>query len=419
MSDIGSKIGVEVAALAYGGSSVGRIVSGPEDLIGKKAFVPWVVPGELVEGVVVADGKRFVTAEASDVVRRSAFRVVPPCPLFTRCGGCQFQHIEGREQRRLRVEMVEQTLRVQAKVVPLEGVALLGESLPYYHYRRRIGLHVTEGGSIGFYKAGTGEVVDVPYCFLASEPLNNALLEVRPLLQAHSAECGGAMLEERGGEVFVVLKARERVRISEAFAEGARSRFPNVEILQGKESRYRQLNFEELGDPSLYPAGHFSQVNDAGNELLVEAVLANITGRKVTELYAGSGNFSFPLARAGKEVRAVELDKSLVALGRRDAEAQGLPVLFFEASCESFVRRHPLDESVVLDPPRSGAKYLIPAFRRSGTREIVYVSCNLPSLSRDLAALLADGYIAVKVYVVDMFPQTFHTETVTILRSEH
>lgn len=404
---------MQLSGLAYGGSCVGAVVAGEESSIGKKAFVPWSVPGETVEADIVSEEKRFLSCELVAVEAPSPDRASPPCPLFKRCGGCQLQHIEGRAQRNYRRRMVEDTLRFQGRIEVAGGVRLIGEELPYYNYRRRIGLHIAESGDAGFYRAGSGEVVDMPYCYLATAAINRELERVRPIIKRHASCLAGAILEEHGDRTFCVLKLRRD--LPDAVRSELLAAIPNLEISREGESVHMQVDSEPLGDPELYPAGHFSQVNEAGNEILSAQVLAEIDSDRVTELYAGAGNFSLPLAERGAKVRAVELDSSLVAIGRAAAEKRGLTVEFFNESCESFAKRRPFDPCVVLDPPRSGIRALIPKLLAPGTRKIVYVSCNLPSLSRDLGQLVQGGFRLDRVYVIDMFPQTFHTESVAVL----
>ena len=174
------------------------------------------------------------------------------------------------------------------------------------------------------------------------------------------------------------------------------------------------------GDEAL-AVGHFSQVNEAGNAVLQTLVKSCFTsGEDILDLYAGAGNFSFPLAEMGCKVRAVEVDPVLVKNGKQIAAGLALSgsIEFFESSCERYVTREKIPPAVLLDPPRAGAKGVVVNLDPKRTRKIVYVSCNLPSLSRDLGILVEKGYVLERVSVVDMFSQTHHVETVSILRAD-
>jgi 23S rRNA (uracil1939-C5)-methyltransferase len=145
------------------------------------------------------------------------------------------------------------------------------------------------------------------------------------------------------------------------------------------------------------------------NEALVDFVVKQIKGKQLTELYAGSGNFSFPLQRIGKRVVAVEASKELVD------RASGKGVQFVCALAEKYVRQNKVAGSVLLDPPRGGAKSCVEAFG-SDISEVVYVSCNPATLGRDLEILTRKGLKLEMVTLFDMFPQTAHVECVAVLR---
>jgi len=160
--------------------------------------------------------------------------------------------------------------------------------------------------------------------------------------------------------------------------------------------------------------GHFAQVNPQGNELLKQLVLDLAIGKEICELYAGAGNLSLMLAQAGRRVEAVETDEQLVKFGEKQARALKLErhLTFFNLSAERFVKEHSLLPTVILDPPRGGAKEVVKYFRPGKVKNIVYVSCNLPTLCRDLKTLVEAGYSLERVLVLDMFPQTGHVEII-------
>jgi len=419
------KIRAKIKALGYGGSFVGEVVASgeePDPRAGKKVFVREVTPGETVDVEIVKEEQKFILGRLAQVVTPSPGRISPPCPKFGVCGGCDLQHIDLSAQRVAKTEMVRTMLTIQGKLSPQDGVTLLGEDLPGLNYRRRIQLHLDRSGALGFYRPNSTAVVAIERCYLALEPLNEAIVTLRPLAKAIAPIVGGVVLERHGEKTVVILIVRDeldprRMRSDiDGVIEQAAPLFSNLIVRRLSEDLYRQSNGAEImGPDSTDAAGHFSQVNAAANEILIETVLAYAEGSSVTDLFAGAGNFALPLARKKMAVTAVELDPALVLYGTRLAREEGLDVRYVPLPCETFVERHPLSETVVLDPPRAGAKTVVPRFDPAVTKRVVYVSCDLPSLTRDLKSLVERGYIFERLFVVDMFPQTHHVETVAIL----
>jgi len=419
------KIRAKIKALGYGGSFVGEVIAAgdtPDPRAGKKVFVREVTPGEIVDVEIVKEEQKFILGRLAEVVTPSPNRTPPPCPKFGICGGCDLQHIGLSTQRAAKAEMVRTMLSIQGKLSPRDGVTLLGENLPGLNYRRRIQLHLDRSGALGFYRPNSTAVVAIERCFLALEPLNEAITTLRPITKAIAPVVGGVVLERHGEKTVVIFIVRDEVDTRrrrsdiDGLIDEAAPVFPNLIVRRMSEDLYRQSNGAELvGPDSADAAGHFSQVNAAANEILIDTVLAHVQGASVTDLFAGAGNFALPLARKKMAVTAVELDPALVLYGTRLAREEGLDVRYVPLPCETFVERHPLSETVVLDPPRAGAKEVVPRFDPAVTKRVVYVSCDLPSLTRDLKTLVERGYIFERLFVVDMFSQTHHVETVAIL----
>lgn len=404
---------IEIEALAYGGSGAGRVAAG--SMAGKRAFVPLTVPGERVRAVVTLDRDAFCEAEAVEWLRTSAGRVTPPCPYYPECGGCQLQHMEVGLGRRAKRDLVEATLRHHAGVLPRQPVALIGEDLPDRGYRRRAAFHVNEHGKIGFFRRKSRTVVEIAACLVAKPALNKALAALQPWLSTHPGLVGGVVIEEHDQKSFATIKLRVRppktAPLNKIFAE-LEPHFTALRVLWNEREVYRS---QAAGKEQ--PFGHFFQVNEQANERLIAAVLQQIRGARVTELYAGAGNFSLPLAALGKEVEAVEADRELVEYGRRRAGELGLSerVTFKRQSVEAFLREGTLRETVLLDPPRSGSRPTAESCRPEEVRRIVYVSCNVATLARDVKILADSGYELEHVSVIDMFPHTQHIETVAVL----
>ncbi|MFM1849102.1 MAG: hypothetical protein RL417_2576 [Pseudomonadota bacterium] len=417
---------VFIKSLGYGGVFVGEVVAAgvaPDPRVGKKVLVREVAPGETVDVEIIKEAPKFILGRAVRIEAPCADRTPPPCPKYGVCGGCDLQHLTLSVQRRLKTEMVRTMLGVQGKLHPTHGVTLLGDELPGLYYRRRVQLHLARSGALGFYRAGTTDVVDIERCFLADDAINLALQKIRSLAVRLAPVIEMVIIEHHGEESVVVLRVREEFeprRQAAVFDEmllAVKPLIPNLIVRRRSETLVRQRRGEQIEAPDTTDsAGHFSQVNERANGVLVQTVLGLVDGNEVTDLYAGAGNFALPLARAGKSVTAVELDPALVLAGTKAARDAGLELRYHPLPCETFVERHSLGGCVVLDPPRAGAKEVVRHFDPKTTTQIIYVSCDLPSLTRDLKTLVERGYVFERLFVVDMFPQTHHVETVAVLR---
>lgn len=432
---------LRATALAYGGECI-AVAEGPSQFT-KKVLVAGVIPGEVFDARIVREEKRLARAELVALRCPGPERVVPPCPYFGACGGCDLQHMTIAVQRREKLAMVRDTLAYQGGLVARNGVHLLGPDLPEYGYRRRLTLHVNRSGEIGFYRAGTGDVVAIDRCLLAREKINAALQAVRTVIPYFNGALRSVILEESEREEFGNQVSLGFILDDEGFTigldmEGAvpAGRFAGLQdALSSIASQYiytvrcRQRELLHNRVSSSTPIGHFSQVNPEANELLIEKVSELLleptsfhatkatpsAANGITDLYAGYGNFALALAARGISVTAVEVDLVLARHGEQLAAAASLPIRFYGMSCEKFIARHRLTARVLLDPPRSGARALLDALLRPPVERIIYVSCNLPSLTRDLRVLASGGYELVETYLLDMFAQTHHVETISLL----
>jgi len=339
--------------VAFGGSGVAR-------LDGKVYFIPFTAPGEVVKARVVRDKKKFAEAELVEIEQRSPARVEPPCPHFSHCGGCAYQHLAYDEQLRLKARQVEETLRRVGRIAepPMRPIVAAPEP---YAYRNRIRVHA-EGGVIGFYAQGSHALVDVEECRIATPAVNASLAELRQ----------GPRLD---GDYTVA-------------------------------GRTRSVFFE--------------QTNDEVARLLVAAVHDSVRREQAVliDAFCGAGLFAKYLADLFPAVIGIEENGYAVEQARRNAS----PKEHYVAGDVSFhlgdiLAAHPADRTtVIIDPPAIGvAPRVIDLLLGSAPVEIVYVSCNPATLARDLSLLCRGRYRLESVTPFDMFPQTAEIEVVAHL----
>ena len=417
-NDTPALITVQVTNLASGGSCVGTIQS-PEEYAGKKAFIPYTVPGEVVEARIIQNKRAFVNAELVSIASPSGERASPACPVFGSCGGCDLQHIELQSQRRLKGVMVEDLLRLHGGVVAREGVSLLAPHLPGLAYRRRMSFHINKKREFGLYRKNGRSIVEITHCPISTPTINAFLAEHLVLLKECAPEVETITVEDHSGEVYVALEIHPKnahgldtLLVKEGFKELER-RVPNLQVHFRHKPVYRAGQAVSGGPP----VGHFSQNNEAANDAMIRYILQHVSTERVTDLFAGAGNISIPLAKDGHMVTAVELDPALVAFGKVRAEQSGVAdrVTFHSKSCEKWVEHFTPDETVVLDPPRGGALEVCRRLSPTLSPHLVYVSCYPPTFARDVQALTERGYVLRRVEVLDMFPQTYHSELVALI----
>lgn len=414
------EISVSISSLASGGSFVGTITA-PETHVGKKAFIPYTAPGENVTATITLNKKSFVNGSLVAVTNPSSERVTAPCAAFGQCGGCDLQHINVPFQRILKSQMVADLLRVHGGIEVPGGVTILGEDLPSLNYRRRMSFHVNKKGEFGLYRKHARSIVEIDHCPISTPAINNCLKENLELLKGCAPECETVTIEDHDEGIFIAFevhprndKALDTLLPKSAFKELLK-RVPNIQV----NYRHKPIFKGENRAADAPPVGHFSQNNRAANDLMIEYIKQHVLTERVTDLYAGAGNISIPLAEAGHTVTAVELDPHLVEFGQsRALERQlGEKLTFYHSGCEKWIDAHTPDGTVVLDPPRSGALEVCQRLSPAISPSLVYVSCYPPTFARDVQVLVERGYKLATVKMLDMFPQTYHAELIGVLHA--
>ena len=416
--------------LTHGGRGMGR-----HD--GKAVFVPLTCPGDRVRCRVTRDKGRYAEAELVEVLAPARERRVPPCPWFGDCGGCQWQHLPYALQCTWK-ERIFRELLVRRQLMAEQDIgAILAASDEFgYRSRAQFKCRLTPRGLVmGFYRSGSHFVVDVERCLLVEPPVQETLAFLRQAVADAPAADAIPQIDVSCGEdrqVRVVLHALPAAvaRLQPWLKSLAREGGFNAFLQSGRKDTLRQVwgapdLVQWIGPESSVLAagpGCFTQVNRVQNKRLVEAVLAAADlqgGESVLDLFCGIGNFSLPLARQAAEVVGIEDYAPAIADARRNAERNGLGnVRFFAEDARTGLQRRQSAaqwDLVVLDPPRSGSYAVCKELLQAHPRQIVYVSCDPATLVRDLQLLVHKGYRVVHSRPIDLFPQTWHMESLTLL----
>lgn len=370
------------------------------------------LPGELVRVRVTRVHSRHLMADVDEVLRPSAERVTPRCPVFGECGGCQLQHAAYPLQLRSKLGVLEQELRRRRLEVPTD-LEVVGSASPF-EYRWRGEFHRMQGGRLGFTARNGYRRVPILACPIHHPLINQALAAVGAAMQAEGEQARTVSLT--AVEEGLLLQVRPEVSASARVALAAgRAGGPLLGTESG-ELRYGSRAFRTT-------AASFVQVNQGTLEQLYEPVVRwlepEIRGQVVVDAYAGSALLSQRLADVGASVVAIESNPVSARLGRLHSEMYGGGrVQVRRGEVEEELPRVGACQAVVLDPPRSGLAAQVSGWLAlAGPPQVVYLSCEVAALGRDLETLCRLGpYRIERMKLVDMFPQTYHFEVAVLLR---
>jgi len=425
------EIPVTIEKLVDGGAGLGR-------WNGRTVFVSGVCAGEEVRARVRSVKKGYAVADLQSVLNPSSDRIRPSCPVFETCGGCQWQHIDYPAQARAKAGILLENLRRIGKLPDPDILPILPSPDPF-EYRNRIQLKTdlsTDKARIGYYAAQSHRLVPIGHCPIARSPINRALEILRSLfsdpavrlpslsdLHLHLAQA----TQELQARYFAEDEAEDRI-------EGLFTKFeealPNVvsQVYYSRTGRRRVRGRDYLLDrykeiPFRISDRSFAQIHGRLTEPLIETVrtFASLTGKdSVLELYSGIGTFGIFLAQ---EAALTGFDENMIAVedANYNARQQGLTNCRFKAepveqAVEYLVEQGRQFDRIIMDPPREGMnRNTLERLPRLHPSRIVYVSCDTATLARDLKILTDLGFRLGRVQPIDLFPQTFHLETVAEL----
>jgi tRNA/tmRNA/rRNA uracil-C5-methylase (TrmA/RlmC/RlmD family) len=348
--------------VAFGGKGVAR--DG-----GKAVFVPFTIDGERVTARVTREKKQFAEAELIEVLEPSPHRVVAPCPYFGRCGGCSYQHIDYAHQLELKQKQVEQAMRRIARLSEPPMRAIVPSPLPYA-YRNRITVHA-ENGVVGFFRRDIHQLMDIAECPISMPEVNAALAQLRAT---------------RPADGHYTLRAHSGPRV-------------------------------------------FAQTNDAVADAMADFIASVLTGENeiLIDAFCGAGFFTKRLAAKFERVIGIDWDRFAIDAARKDARPNETYIAGDVATelvgaidlnrPRAVGSTAPSSVTLIVDPPAVGlSAEMRRAILDSPPRAMIYVSCNPPTLARDLAELQS-RFSIVSITPFDMFPQTAEIEVIVHLQA--
>ena len=383
---------VRIEKLVYGGDGLAR----PG---GQVLLAPLVLPGELVE--VERTGK--VHARLLRVDEAAPERIAPGCPYFGTCGGCHYQHAPYQYQTQQKVAILREVLQRIAKIDPPSDIAVI--TGPEWQYRNRIQLHI-ENGEVGYRRLGSHALCAIDHCPISSPKLNECIGILRSMVKERRFPSFIETVELFTNEKDVQINVVETLRpVARHFFDWCAERIPGFVPGEIYYDRFR------------VSGKSFFQVNRFLADALVQAAVGLASGDSAVDLYAGVGLFSIPLKNQFQQLTAVESGHAAVSDLKFNAQRAGADIQVVKASVNDYLAQLQTAPDLILaDPPRAGLeKAAVSHLMRLRPQRLHIVACDPATLARDIQPLLATGYHIEQLALIDLFPQTYHLETIVHL----
>jgi len=404
----------------FGGDCLGRLPDG------RAVFVPFALPGEVAEIEITESKERFARGRVVNLLKSSPDRLEAPCPYFSMCGGCHYQHIDYTQQLNLKRELVKDQLARIGKLSNVPDIQITASPLPF-GYRNQVQFHPTNLNneeiipSLGFKRANSDEVLPIKKCLLVPDEINQLLAQIE--LEPYSDLSRITMRIDSDGELMLIFSGESDEPPDLSIELPVSSAYLSPDGQSYSLSGNDALIYTVLGKEFLISPESFFQVNLPVAEAMLCHVLALIEkqhGMNILELYSGAGLFTRFLAPHAIQLTAIESSPSACFdfVSNLDEFDN---ISLYEGAVEDILpgivaEIKPVD-LVVLDPPRAGLNVKArQALIDLKPQEIIYISCDPSTLARDLKHLIEAGYELENIHAFDMFPQTAHVETMTVLR---
>src|SRR5258708_6575249 len=425
--------------------SIEKLIYGGDGLAhadGNTFFVPYVLRGEEGRGRGELRKEKLSWAELREVTSPARERGKATCAHFQKCGGCHYQHIPAAEQLRLKKEILRETLS-RLGGVSWDG-AIVEHSAEPYGYRNRAQWAVRSGmpRALGYFLPESSAIVPIDECPVLSPQLAHTFAQLQEMARSGRLPEGiqeiEAFADSADDKIALNVAFEKFTKPAAELATSFREALPKIEtllLLDQKKNRFEltgpgYLTHEAGGYKFRVSHLSFFQVNRFLIEDLLKTVTTNAHGELALDLYSGVGFFTLPLAKSFQRVVSVDANLAATRDLYANAEMAGVTIVSHNEPAEEFLKKtDEKPEFIVLDPPRAGlGAQAAEKLAELGAREIVYLSCDPSTLARDLAVLTSSlrkpkeiigpsiRYEITEMHLFDLFPQTFHIETLVRLR---
>ena len=379
----------------------------------KVCFVEKALPNEVLEIEITKDKKNYSEGKIINYLSKSDYRINPKCPYYQKCGGCHIMHLEYKKQLKYKEEKLKELLE---KFTGLKDIKInnIVSSKGKINYRNKITLHGLNN-KIGLYQEKTTNLIKITSCLLVSDIINSIIERLNNYFEANETIEEIIIKNTSLNEIMIIIKGNiNKYRFINNFSD-INSIYLNNQLIYGKESITEKINnlyFE------IYPNSFFQVNYNTMLEMYNKVIdyYKNNKNLRVLDLYCGTGTIGMLIAKYCSEVIGVEVnDDSIISANKCKEKNNINNINFYLGKVEDKIDMFNDIDSIIIDPPRSGLdKHTINTIIKLKPKSIVYISCDPVTLSRDLN-ILKDCYNIIEVTPIDMFPNTYHVESISVL----
>ncbi|HET9911454.1 MAG TPA: class I SAM-dependent RNA methyltransferase, partial [Anaerolineales bacterium] len=404
---------IQLEKLTYGGDAMGRLVDPLRGAGGRAVFVPFGLPGERVRIRLTEEKRGFARGELLEVLEASPHRVAPRCVHFGVCGGCHYQHLPYEEQLKAKTEILRDQLTRIGRIEDPPVQKMVASPSPW-NYRNHVQFHLTEEGRLGYVRAGAPGVFAITECHLPEGAINSLwpqlIFEPGTNIERVSVRVGKEddlmLVLESDSPDSPELEIEAGISVAHVFEE-------NTVIIAGND----HIVISVLDRDFRVSAGSFFQVNTAMAEKMVNHLIASLPvaqSSTLLDVYCGAGLFSAFLAPKCERLIGVESSPSACEDFSFNLD-EFENVELYEGLAEDVIPHLEARPDIVLvDPPRAGLeKRVVDGILELQPQVLAYVSCDPSTLARDARRLIDGGYHLKEVTPFDLFPQTYHIESIS------
>lgn len=394
---------MQIEKLDYYGRGIGRINN-------KITFVENALKDEIVDIKILKESKKYNEAIVKSYNTKSKSRVTPKCKYYNICGGCNISHLKEEEQEGFKDSKIKELLNRNLNIEHLDKI----EYSKFYNYRNKIVLHIKED-KLGLYKNKSNELIEIDECLLVDDKINNVIKILKKIIKKEkNLKKATIKLGNTTNEVMLILEGKIK-DYSELLNK------VDVLIINDKVVSKKDYIISIIGNKKYkISKNSFFQVNQVITEKIYNEIRSNIekiNPKNVLDLYCGTGTIGIYIADLVKNVIGIEVIKDAVLDANFNKELNNIDnISFILGKVEDKIKdiKDNID-LIIVDPPRSGLdKKVIPVINKLKAKNIIYVSCNPITLVRDLK-LLKDNYNIEYIKPYDMFPNTYHVESISVL----
>ncbi len=424
------KLSIKIEKVIYGGLGLGTYE-------GKKVFIPETFTGDSVHYEVTKDHKNYSEGRVLQTLEQSSHRIPSPCVYSEKCGGCQWINIDYKSQLEAKASFIQEAFE-RLGGLEIKSPIPMTPSSQRFHYRNRILLRGTlENGkvTVGFFQKESHTQIPIKKCMIAHEAHNRLIhylnevtlektrsqkfrleIQVQPKLYENKSPC----------LLITLIPIEKKHELQDLCL--ALENYPETLFLtylnENKKSPF--FLFEENSRLEFYgKPGIFQQINTETNKLLREQVKRLVEKTKansILDLYCGSGNLSLELSDGIRKITGVEVNKASIEVASYNVKKNSLLLINYKSqSAQEFLQEQKgsgLTDLLILDPPRRGAKEDLIYIKKLNPKFILYVSCDPTTAARDYKTL-SDSYTLESLEGFDFFPQTYHVETLLLLKKKN